>query len=90
MNSPAPPFAFPYGVNQFTTMPWSFEEDLTHYAGLGVEAIELCETKLHDDHDRAKAQLASVAEAGLPVSSVQPAVRTVFPQRDPAGPRRPA
>jgi hypothetical protein len=30
-------------------MPWSFEEDLTHYADLGVEAIELCETKLHHD-----------------------------------------
>jgi sugar phosphate isomerase/epimerase len=89
-DSTTPPFPFPYGVNQFTTMPWSFEEDLTHYAGLGVEAIELCETKLHDDHDRAKAQLASVAETGLPVSSVQPLVRTVFPsetQPDPAGRR---
>ncbi|MDQ1069053.1 sugar phosphate isomerase/epimerase family protein [Streptomyces canus] len=79
MNSPTPPFPFPYGVNQFTTMPWSFEEDLKHYADLGVEAIELCETKLDHDRDRAKAQLASVAGAGLPISSVQPLVRTVFP-----------
>ncbi|MFI5677298.1 sugar phosphate isomerase/epimerase family protein [Streptomyces cellulosae] len=80
MSSPAPPpFPFPYGVNQFTTMPWSFEEDLAHYSRLGVEAIELCETKLDQDPDRAKAQLASVAEAALPISSVQPAVRTVFP-----------
>ncbi|MEU6908993.1 sugar phosphate isomerase/epimerase family protein [Streptomyces coeruleorubidus] len=86
MNSPTPAFAFPYGVNQFTTMPWSFEEDLTHYADLGVEAIELCETKLDDEHDRAKAQLASVAEAGLPISSVQPVVRTVFPSETQPGP----
>ncbi|WDV53252.1 sugar phosphate isomerase/epimerase [Streptomyces coeruleorubidus] len=91
MNSPtASPFPFPYGVNQFTTMPWSFEEDLAHYARLGIEAMELCETKLHDDHDRAKTQLASVAGTGLPISSVQPLVRTVFPsetQPDPAGRR---
>ncbi|WP_030680561.1 sugar phosphate isomerase/epimerase family protein [Streptomyces cellulosae] len=91
MSSPAPPpFPFPYGVNQFTTTPWSFEEDLAHYSRLGVEAIELCETKLDQDPDRAKAQLASVAEAALPISSVQPAVRTVFPsetQPEPAGRR---
>ncbi|MFI7015517.1 hypothetical protein [Streptomyces sp. NPDC050164] len=88
MNSPAPStFPFPYGVNQFTTMPWSFDEDLAHYARLGIEAMELCETKLHDDHDRAKTQLASVAGTGLPISSVQPLVRTVFPsETQPAPP----
>ncbi|WP_030244465.1 MULTISPECIES: sugar phosphate isomerase/epimerase family protein [unclassified Streptomyces] len=78
---------FAYGVNQFTTMPWSFEEDVERYARLGVEAMELCEAKLGARGDGgespglARAQLAAVADAGLPISSVQPAVRTVFPSR---------
>jgi hypothetical protein len=38
-------FPFPLGVSQFTTMPWSFEENLRNYAALGSNAIEVCEFK---------------------------------------------
>lgn len=66
------PFAF--GVNEFTTQPWSFEEDVGHYAALGVAAVEVCEQKL--DAQRWSEQMAMVAEGGLTISAVQPLVRT--------------
>ncbi|UNX56107.1 sugar phosphate isomerase/epimerase [Georgenia sp. TF02-10] len=68
---------FPYGVSEFTTQPWSFEEDVAGYADLGVAAIEVCEVKL--DPARADEQLGRVQAAGLTVSSVQATVRTVLP-----------
>jgi sugar phosphate isomerase/epimerase len=68
-----------FGVSQFTTWPWSFEQDVDNYARLGVDAIEVCEDKL--DRDRAADQLALVGQRGLTISSVQPAVRTLFPSR---------
>ncbi|MCX5616164.1 sugar phosphate isomerase/epimerase [Bombella sp. TMW 2.2559] len=67
-------FPFAFGMNEFTTQPWSFEEDLKHYAALGVETIELCESKL--DPHRLDEQMALLKESGLKVSSFQPAVRT--------------
>ncbi|MGG3574038.1 sugar phosphate isomerase/epimerase family protein [Bacillus gobiensis] len=70
-------FPFSYGVNEFSTQPWSFEEDVAHYSRLGVEAIEVCESKL--DPDRMSSQLELLADAGLTVSSVQPKVRTMTP-----------
>lgn len=76
MSAP-PPFLF--GVSQFTTTPWSFKQDVESYAELGVDAIEVCEFKL--DKDRFAEQLALVGEQGLSISSVQPAVRTLFPTR---------
>lgn len=66
------PFAF--GVNEFTTQPWSFEQDLDHYDALGVETIEICEQKL-DDRQWSD-QMARVADTGLVISAVQPLVRT--------------
>ena len=74
---PSPPFRF--GVSQFTTTPWSFEQDVENYAGLGVDTIEVCEFKLDEDHFAE--QLALVGERGLTISSVQPAIRTLFPSR---------
>jgi len=71
----APPF--PFGVSEFTTQPWTFEQDVENYARLGVDTIEVCEAKLDDS--RAAEQLALVARHGLVISSVQPAVRTLFP-----------
>ncbi len=70
-----PPFLF--GVSEFTTQPWTFEQDVETYARLGVDTIEVCEAKL--DGARAAAQLALVAQHGLVISSVQPAIRTLFP-----------
>jgi len=71
------PFAF--GINEFTTQPWTFEEDLAHYAELGVNTIELCEQKLDEQHWAQ--QLARVAGSGLTISAVQPLVRTFGPSQ---------
>lgn len=76
-----------FGVSQFTTTPWSFEQDVESYATLGVEAIEVCEDKL--DEDRAEHQLRLVEERGLEITSVQPAVRTLFPSRTQPEPGEP-
>lgn len=79
------PFAF--GISEFTTMPWSFDEDVAHYARLGVQAIEIVEDKL--DHSRLDEQFAAVAAAGLVISGVQPSVRTFLNSRmvpNPEGP----
>ena len=40
---------FIFGVSQFTTNPWAFEQDIEVYARLGVQAIEVCEFKLSAD-----------------------------------------
>ncbi len=76
-----------FGVSQFTTWPWSFEQDVENYARLGVDAIEVCEDKL--DGERAADQLALVGQQGLTISSVQPAVRTLFPSRMQPEPKDP-
>jgi len=73
--STSPPIQF--GISEFTTWPWSFEQDVEHYARLGVDAIEICEFKL--DQKRIAEQLAIVKQHGLRISSVQPSVRTLFP-----------
>jgi sugar phosphate isomerase/epimerase len=65
------------GVSQFTTRPWTFEEDIRNYAELGIEYIEICEEKL--DPARVDEQLRMVHQSGLTISSVQPLVRTLFP-----------
>ncbi|AQS91149.1 4-hydroxyphenylpyruvate dioxygenase [Gluconobacter albidus] len=67
---------FSFGMNEFTTQPWSFEEDVTRYCALDVDAIEICEAKL--DPNRIEEQMRLVRESGLTVSAVQPAVRTFF------------
>ena len=68
-----------YGVSQFTTAPWSYDEDIERYAALGVDAIEVVEAKL--DPDRVAAQMQAIHAAGLTISGVQPAVRTFFASR---------
>ena len=68
------PFPFPIGINEFTTQPWTFEQDMERYSGLGITMIEVCEEKLDDR--RYKEQMAMVADYGLLVSAIQPLVRT--------------
>ena len=70
---------FTFGISEFTTMPWSFDEDVARYARLGVDAIEVVEAKLDDQ--RFADQMQSVAVAGLTISGVQPRVRTFFGSR---------
>jgi sugar phosphate isomerase/epimerase len=71
--------AFRFGVSEFTTWPWSFEQDVERYARLGVDAIEVCEFKLPEG-DIAP-QLARIGETSLAVSSIQPSTRTLFPSQ---------
>ena len=68
---------FIFGVSQFTTNPWTFEQDIEVYARLGVQAIEVCEFKLSADHWQT--QMALPAAHGLQITSIQPVVRTLFP-----------
>lgn len=68
--------AFRFGISEFTTMPWSFEEDVERYAALGVDAIE---DKL--DPDRLDEQFARITDAGLAISGMQPSVRTFLGSR---------
>ena len=67
------------GMNEFTSQPWTFEEDVRLYRVLGVEAIEVCEAKL--DPSRIKDQMRLVEESGMKISAVQPSVRTFFGSR---------
>lgn len=66
-------------VSEFTTYPWTFAQDVERYARLGVAGIEVCEFKL--DPARISDQLALIPHHHLTISSVQPAVRTLFPSR---------
>ena len=68
------PFPFPVSISEFTTQPWTFEQDVKRYAELGIIMIEVCEEKL--DNDRFAEQMAMVAANGLSISAVQPLVRT--------------
>src|SRR5579884_997826 len=69
--------SYTFGVSEFTTWPWSFEEDVERYAALGVETIEVCEFKL--DEGAIEERLGTIAERGMRISGAQPAVRTLFP-----------
>ena len=68
---------FLFGVSQFTTNPWTFEQDIEAYTRLGVQAIEVCEFKL--SNDAWQQQMSLPAAHGLEITSIQPVVRTLFP-----------
>lgn len=70
---------YQFGVSEFTTWPWTFQQDVENYARLGVEAIEVCEFKM--DAARLEEQIGLPAAHGLQVTSVQPATRTLFPSK---------
>ena len=75
-----------FGISEFTTQPWSFDEDVERYAKLGIDTIEVVEAKLDDA--RLADQMRSISAAGLGISGVQPKVRTFFSSRmqpDPKG-----
>ena len=76
---------FQFGISQFTTHPWSFERDVEAYARLGAQAIEACEVKL--DPDKVPEQMKMIADAGLEVTSVQPATRTLYPSQSQPEPK---
>ncbi|MGI8825673.1 MAG: sugar phosphate isomerase/epimerase family protein [Chloroflexota bacterium] len=68
-----------FGISEFTTWPWTFEQDVERYARLGVDAIEICEFKLEDGDIGSR--LTLIDHHHLAISSVQPAVRTLFPSQ---------
>jgi sugar phosphate isomerase/epimerase len=77
-----------FGVSEFSTWPWTFEEDLLAYAELGVDAMEVCEAKL--DPLRAANQLRAIGSAGLCVESIQPRLHSLFPDLPRPVPAAPA
>lgn len=79
---------FLFGVSQYTTWHQSFEEDVKVFAELGARAIEVCEFKLSPDN--AAAQLDSIEQSGLTVTSVQAKVHTAFPDTLEKTPEAPA
>lgn len=81
---------YTYGVSEFTTWPWTFEQDVERYARLGVGAIEVCEFKLSQEVSQAEDQIASVRERGLTISSVQPRLHSLFPDAPRPEPKEPA
>ncbi|EHH67371.1 sugar phosphate isomerase/epimerase family protein [Gluconobacter morbifer] len=81
-------FPFLFGVNEFTTQPWSFEEDIHRYRELGVQAVEICEVKL--DPARLDQQMRLAQESGMVISAIQPSVRTFFGSAMAPDPEEPA
>lgn len=72
-------------MNEFTTQPWSFAQDIEHYTALGVKYVELCEEKLDKAHEHQ--QLEKLRHSELSVCSVQPVVRTATPSASQPEPR---
>lgn len=66
-----------FGFSEFTTWPWSFEEDVREYKAAGAEWIEVCEFKLAQHEYERGLRLA--ADAGLTVASVQAKIHSIFP-----------
>ena len=69
----------PFGVSEYTTGQQTFEADLALFQKLGVRNIEVCEAKLDagDPHP----QIERLLSSGLKVSSVQPRLHSLFPDR---------
>ena len=66
-----------FGFSEFTTWPWTFEEDVRQYKAAGAEWIEVCEFKLaHNDYGGC---LKFAADSGLQVASVQAKIHSIFP-----------
>jgi sugar phosphate isomerase/epimerase len=77
--------SYEFGVSEFTTRPWSFEQDVDMYPQLGVQAIEIAEVKA--DAARVIEQRQEAQRRGMAISSVQPTVRTLFPSQSQPEPK---
>jgi sugar phosphate isomerase/epimerase len=76
-----------FAVCEFTTLPASFEADLTAYAEAGADGIGICEIKLVEG--REAEQLASFRASGLAATSCVPAVPSILPLPHLPGPEAP-
>lgn len=65
-----------FGFSEYCAPMWSFEQDLESFREAGATCLELSEAKL--DFDRLERQLGLLADSGLRVSCVQPAVESFF------------
>lgn len=66
-----------FGFSEFTTWPWSFDEDIKAYKDAGAQCVEVCEFKLaHNDYERC---LKLVESSGMQVASVQAKIHSIFP-----------
>jgi sugar phosphate isomerase/epimerase len=65
------------GISEFTTWPWTFEQDVQRYRAHGIDAIEVTEFKL--DPNRVAEQLALIPANSLQVSSVQARIHSLYP-----------
>ena len=74
------------GINEFTTVTASFEEDVAAYAAAGADAIGICEFKLTGDDAAAR---ALVTDARLEVGACVPAVPSILPLPRMEGPEGP-
>src|SRR5258708_10800125 len=77
----------PFGISQYSTLPQSFAEDLALYRTLGIPYIEVVEAKL--DASDPHLQLKELRNSELNVSSVQPRVHSLFPDRPRPEPKMP-
>jgi len=68
-----------FSVCQSSTGSRTFEQDVAVFVRTGVKAVEVLEAKMSEDPDRARAQLATLADAGLKITSVQTRVQTPLP-----------
>lgn len=68
-----------FGVSQYTTPSLSFEQDMAVCQRVGVDGLEVLESKISADPDTARAQLAALRDSPLELVSVQPDAHSPFP-----------
>jgi sugar phosphate isomerase/epimerase len=72
-----------FGISQFTTWPWPFEQDMYEYAAAGATAIEIRKFKLDradyapqlEAIERANADRRNLGEGSIPTAEIISAVR---------------
>ena len=78
-----------FSISQISTLPASFEEDLTAYAAAGLDGIGIWELKLREDGDDSAA-LEAFERSGLEAGSAVPAIPSILPLPLLGGPVDPA
>lgn len=67
------------GMSQFTTLPFSFENDVELCKNTPLKHLEFCEARLSRDPREARGQLEKMREIGVKPVSFQPRVHSLFP-----------
>jgi len=77
------------GMSQFTTLPFSFENDVELCRNTPLRQLEFCEAKLSRDAGEARRQLETMRDIGVRPVSFQPRVHSLFPDSMAASPKEP-